>query len=641
MLSFTWEYIMNSIHFEIIKYILESKNSISSNKLAYYFDISSRTIQNYIKEINIFYPNLIESNRNGYNIKNVMLAKELCSQENKRNIIPKTNTERYKFILKKIIVSKYSNLKITTLMNDLFLSLPSIKKIISFTNKELKNLNLSLEIDGNDIKLKGYETDKRKLFSLLIFEESDDDVFQIENLNEFFSDYDLYTCKKIITYAMDKHNYFTNEFGYKNLMIHLCIFLSRLRFNSKLKDTSILNSIDSNYVSLLKGINDIIHKKYSIFLNDYELEALYTIFKSNDRSNKNGEHIEKEYKNLCIHLIESIEKVYNINLNTNDFLNFFIAHINSLLFRLKHNKNLMNPFYESIRMNSPLIYDIATFMAFNFKKLTNYELDQNEIGFFALHIGAEMERQKLQNFKIKTVFLYSHYLDIKKNTFEKIKHIFSKELEIKQEIHEESDFVPLNIDLIISDRKYPKNKLNNIPVIYIDSFSQENYIDSIFKKIKEIKNNKQNEILLNNFDTFFKKELFFIDEYIENHFDAINMLCDEMYKQNYISSKFKNYIYQREKLSSTAFNNFAIPHQFIEKTKKSSIAILINKNGIQWNNQKVKVVFLFNIALKHKYLFKEIYSSLIDVLNDSTHIDTISTLSDFLEFKNYLLTLLK
>ena len=58
-------------------------------------------------------------------------------------------------------------------------------------------------------------------------------------------------------------------------------------------------------------------------------------------------------------------------------------------------------------------------------------------------------------------------------------------------------------------------------------------------------------------------------------------------------------------------NSFAIPHSFQEDSIKNRIAILINKNGIQWNNQTIYAVFLIatsknSIKRFNKLLFERI-----------------------------------
>lgn len=88
-------------------------------------------------------------------------------------------------------------------------------------------------------------------------------------------------------------------------------------------------------------------------------------------------------------------------------------------------------------------------------------------------------------------------------------------------------------------------------------------------------------------------------------------------------------------------NSFAIPHSFQEDSIKNRIAILINKNGIQWNNQTIYAVFfiatsknsikrfnkllferigyLFSENNKQKYLSIDSYDSFIKYLFDTRY----------------------
>lgn len=72
---------------------------------------------------------------------------------------------------------------------------------------------------------------------------------------------------------------------------------------------------------------------------------------------------------------------------------------------------------------------------------------------------------------------------------------------------------------------------------------------------------------------------------------------------------FCDSIILREKTSSTAFGNIAIPHVIHVDALKSGIGIMVSEKGIYWDDQIVHIVFLIAIHYDDNRVFSLVYEA--------------------------------
>ncbi|KRK43885.1 hypothetical protein FC63_GL001966 [Lactobacillus amylovorus DSM 20531] len=110
---------------------------------------------------------------------------------------------------------------------------------------------------------------------------------------------------------------------------------------------------------------------------------------------------------------------------------------------------------------------------------------------------------------------------------------------------------------------------------------------AITTKQHQVKKDKFQERLLTFFDS---------DNFVRStNLNDINQIFDTVSynfeRQGVVQSDFKKRLYQREKMSSTAFGRIAIPHSLDMSAQKSKGFIIINSHGIKWSdNNEVYLV---------------------------------------------------
>lgn len=144
-------------------------------------------------------------------------------------------------------------------------------------------------------------------------------------------------------------------------------------------------------------------------------------------------------------------------------------------------------------------------------------------------------------------------------------------------------------------------------------------------------------MLRNKLTYLFKEELFYYDRKFKDNLDAISTLADALEQGGYVDSSFKEKLFEREKLSSSAYANIAIPHPLELCARNTAIAVSIHPFPISWNENKVNIVFMLAVTKEDHLLFQDIFQFVTEVVSEPSNLSQILSASTYEEFINILL----
>ncbi len=262
---------------------------------------------------------------------------------------------------------------------------------------------------------------------------------------------------------------------------------------------------------------------------------------------------------------------------------------------------------------------------------------EDEIAFIALHIGAEIERQKIDENKIKAIIICPNYYKISFNVENQLLFYFGNQISIIKTINlvnEKENLIQEikgeNIDVIFST--VPLAILNNYKWIQISPFNFVDQISHIQNTLSKIQEKKQIELLNANLNDYLDQDLFFINNKVKDKYDAITLLCSQLEQQNKVAHSFRNNVLLRENVASTVFGSIALPHSIEMEAYKTSIAILLSKDGIIWDKNTVYITFLLAINKNDCPNFRHLYELFITLFSDSLFIEQIKKAQSYEEF---------
>lgn len=600
---------------------LYKEEIMTSNALANKLRVSSKTIRNEIKEINQSFstPCILMQKGSGFTLdKDHAVCATLFEEE---NLELNRNFEVLKVLLSKGKVNFYE------LADSLYISETTLQKSIHELNEIIAKRNLDIEIKrkNNNLYFDGNEEARRHASTYFLMHEINEYNFDLNNYMHFFKAFDLSSLKQYILLFQQTHQVKMKDFEIISFVMHVAIMIERILQGN---EVSVVKGAkpDVEHVNLATQFAQGLHSVIPVSLSEKELLYLSCLFAGKLPVIESQEL--EEMRSFVEDILQQIQQNYEVNLYEDlEFYNNFLIHLMGLKNRIDNQTFLNNPLMQDIKRHFPLVYDISVFIAMKIQEKYTTSLLEDEIGYITLHLMGALERMHKSSCR-KIVILSP--LGEAGNGYlrSKLSHIHELQIEICDilSIFDTKKIASYHPDLIVSFVKGIKE--DAIPVYTCDGLLQEQDIEKIHLLL-----NKQGSI--DEGQAFFNKDLFFSDLDVNSKEEAIHFLCDSLYTQGYVDKDYEEYVVKREQTAPTAYGNlFAIPHPIEKKANKNMVAVAILRKAVEWNEQKVKLVFLFSLSKKRSDAFDTLFEQLVGLLNDENKVKQLIKMNTFEQFIN-------
>lgn len=637
---------MKPKNLKLIRLLLEAQSS-TANNLADRMGVSVRSIKNYVHDINEEFPKAILSSRDGYEI-DTDVAKKILNVEI-MNHTPQTSEERVVFILNQLINHHQSEfVNLYDLCEEMFISLSTLKNELQKVKRRLSKYDLDLVTQGDEITIHGFEKNKRKMLSTILYDESNVNFVNIDSLQNAFVNIDIQYIKNTVLQIFEEYHYFINDYSLINLVLHITIAIDRIRNdNMNLQDIDELPAVRLHEYELAQKVAHQLEEHFQITYSKaeiYEMTLLIisratTIDYKSINSTNLEEFIGKDCLDLVNQLIQDISNFYYIDLSEQEFLIRFALHIRNLLVRSKNNYFSKNPLTDGIKTACPLIYDVSVSLAGTIKEKTGVSINDDEIAYIAFHLGSTLEAQKNLTTKITAALYCPNYYDMNLRIVDQINQHFSADLLITNILTDESEFDKIKeTDMVITT--IPISRFINTAILQINLFLTEKDRLTLTERIEILRKDKKKK----EFEGYLKEliipEFFEKKKNLKTEKDCIHYMVKKMVAHGYVDDNFKNEIIEREKMSSTAFSGFAIPHAMKMYAHKTGINIIISEEPILWNGQAVNLVLMLCFNINERYIFNEIFDPITMILSEADNIKKIISSNTYEDFIHNFVSLL-
>lgn len=616
---------MNHRHLQILQYLSLTPEPTTSADLAARFQVSPKTIQNDIKLINKFlkdYQSEILSQRGvGYLLQvedEALFHRFLQKQEQFLSTTDLTDKEgRIRKIIEKLLFTT-EYIKIDDLAEALYCSRSTLQGDIKEIRNILQRYGLILEQKPHyGLKVFGNEMKIRFCLSEFVFNQQNQ---VLEEPYEWTSDLpkNLFTkIKNIILKNLNKYNIITSDVSLHNLITHVVIAFIRIRNeNIVMIQSEDLERIKNKHeFQVTKDIATEIEKTLGLSLPEQEIAYitihLLGIKLIKPEQEKTVKEIDPQLWKVVQKIVDRIDQQYGFQLKDDEkFLENLCLHLKSAITRYKYKMNMRNPMLEEIKTKYTLAFEAALTGAEILCKTFGIDIDENEIGYIALHIELALERQKKnQGNPLRCVIVCASGLGTAQLLRFKLENEFGNKLKIvgtTQYYNLDKD--PLeDIDLIISTVPIYNQELS-IPVVLVNTIFGE----ADLRKIEKILNNEHSNIM-----QYIKEEYIFLRQNFQTMEEVIRFLGERLLEDGLVDEGYEDSVLEREKVAYTSYGNLmAIPHPVLPCTEETFWSIVTLKKPIQWGERPVQFVLLLNIGKKVKHDLKPMYDVLVRLLDN-------------------------
>ncbi|MDF2538477.1 MAG: operon transcription antiterminator [Herbinix sp.] len=623
----------------LIKHLSNAKDWISADELASYLHISSRTIRNYVIEINKsnnIMP-LILSSQNGYRLNpNATSSGEFYKTDKS---LSETPNERHYYIIRKLL--NQNKVSIIDLTDTLFISERTLEVDILEISSLIKNYDLKIHRNKDYIQLNGDELNKRKLYIYVIKYTEDSKLTNFNFIKYIFPEFDVTTICNIAKKHINEKGLNINGFLFYDFLLILIIQIIRIQGGNYIDDDSCLIPDIHQYPDYQAALNIIkdLEEKFDYNFRNGELYFLcISLISTTDYSNASPLLTTPSFKNTYDKLqnvLQFVENFFNYCFIEEEFLMKLTHHFQRIQIRSSFNFLSSNSAFFDIRNKHPFLYEVATHIVDRIQDRQIAAINQEEIDFIAFQLGCFLKEHSTFESRVSGVLVCPSYYNITNTIINEIKSNTSNQLELT-EIYDTLDIEKLADNMYSSKLIISVIPIVNLPnVITISPFLSSNDFQIINNKIFSLKRTIYLQELKQYLDKYLPNDFFEINHYFKDSKAAINHLCKKLVDENYVDENYEYNVLKREAMSSTSFFNIvALPHSSMLNAHKSAIQIIINNRPMLWKDEHINVIAMIVISNKDSYHFHIIYDLFVRIFSDSKIVKQILMVKDLESFMN-------
>jgi lichenan operon transcriptional antiterminator len=607
---------MSDKYERLLDYLSQNDGWVTAGELADQLGVSTRSVRSYVTAAKAAAHPLpiIAASTSGYRLNREAYA-TFSSGARNRDGHADTPRDRVHHLARRLTEAP-DGLDIHDLADSLYVSESTIENDLRKVKALSDESGLTLTRAGSRITLAGSEGDHRRLLSRLFRSESAQGFLKLESE---FAHEGLRDFKTDLIAMLDSQGYFVNEYGVNSVLLHVAIAVERVAQHRALASEASPALDDAIPVALAS----LIRKHFDVDLDAGDLEYIAKLLTTRVITPGQNQPVKAVLENHVVahdletvrRIVEQVAQEYLVDLDDEAFMVRLSLHLGNLVARAQDHSYSRNPLGRSIKTSYPMIYDVAVFMASLIQRERTITINDDEISYIALHLGSHLERQSRREERISCAIVLPGYYDLHQVLREKVEAALGDELSVEIVVtRTDVNWDDFSTDLVlttINDRPFAEN------VVVIQPFLSEGDIENIRRAISRLRRHRRRQQIKDDLLRYFDKDMFLRNYQADDEIAMIRTLGSLMVARDIIDESYIDGAIERELLSSTAFTDtIAVPHAMAMTASRTSIAIAVNENPMQWGENRVHVVALIAFSSSGRASFQTVFDQIVDVFSE-------------------------
>lgn len=638
---------MKQKQIKVLSYLNHQDDWAPASEIAIAVECSVRSVKTYIAELNALYPNLITSSKKGFLLSDKALTFQLLNES--EDPIPQTQEGRKAYMVQKLLIGN-ERMDLERLASELCISPLTLNNEIAKFKKELISFDLVFHSKNNQVWIEGNEKNKKKMISRIIYDSTRDFCCNMDAVQKYLPNIDLRIIRQIVIDSLRGNHYFMDDFSLLNFILHIGITTERCLGPGRLPETGReealkeINALPPHIRAIMGQITLKMEQYFQVQFYvteqlDLSLLLMTRLIQDSQADDLSvlQEMLAPDIWDLLEVIQHKVRQTFYVNLNDQDFLFRFALHLKNMFIRLENHISLKNPQLYSIKNSYPFIYDVSVFISDIIRQERGFLLSEDEIAYITLHLGVQLEEQRVFRERVKLILICPHYYSSNHKLLGKISMLFEDSVLIRGALSGPEDISAYrDYDFIISTM--PIVPAPDVPVVQVSYQLNNSDILAISSAIESVKKMRMKTILEQKLKFLFHKDLFFFNPPFRTEQEAISQMADRLKDTGYVETDFKQKIYEREQISSSAFGNIAMPHPLEMCSKKTAIAVASYPSAIPWNGNRVNLVLMLSITEEDRPLFRDIFDFVTEIISDVRNLQTLVAAKTYDDFIHLLIS---
>lgn len=617
--------------------IVKKKTYCSLEYLAETMGVSTRTIRNYIKQLNSDLngiASLVNEKGKGYclliedeQLFEDLLAKVKIHQQD-------SPQSRIAFIIDRLVNSDENN-TLDELAFNMNIGRTTLVNELKKAAVALETYNLSIRGKPNrGMYLSGKELDLR--------------FFILDNVYDYlYSDYPLDEDIKdeVIRIA---NQYDLESTTQNRLMQFVIVMLDRLLKNHSLKEMNEKHEklIDTKDYHIALEIVAAIEGQLPIMIPPSEI-LFITIPIAGRRTPTNNRTmaeitITEDVKNLLTLIMDQVGFEKDIIHENEVFFKDLQYHLTFMLNRLMFGMKITNPLLEDVKQKYPVAYKMAEIAGKVIETEYGLKVSEDELGYIAFYFGVFIAQNEVKMRRLRQVaVICGTGRGTAKLVAIQLQRVLNQNTQI--DLFSESEVIKERLDdydIVFSTVKLTFE--TDAPLIMINEIFDEISVSRQIEKVTYLQKFKLKDAGNHNsiVKLLINEQKYFILDSSNGYQENVNEMIEDLTKKGYLDEGFKERLKAREEKGSMVFDQYiALPHTVNHKSNKIELALGVFPEKVIADGREIKLVFLLGIPEQTDYdasVLVKIYDEIIRIASHKQLVDRLARTTSYEELSKYL-----
>ena len=621
--------------YELINHLSQSSDWIPASILAEKLHTTTRTIRNYVKQINSTIEGqiFIIGSRDGYKWQGG--NGDVLGVYSALDSTPDSAVERIRFLMRQLTYSDTvcadRSLTIEVLCEKLFISENTLMQDVEEIRKILKEYDISLHINKGVFSLSGKETDKRRLIYDRMQQQKKDPILSFRYLVYAFPDLNIDRFNNFLSQILYENGLEADGYHVYNLLLYVILQFYRITGGHTVAAEEVKIPNIRRYPDYNAAIcfSKIMEEEFSCSFSQEEKHYLTMLFISLCHHHGDIPDFHEDKIELADGLIRHLKTHDFIIIDEAVLKKELINFLSRTIIRNKYKISSENPFEESLKTELSETYDAAAWIMSEFVGIEDIQITQSDLSYLTLLLERSLNNKRAFVRPVNTILICPDFYGLTSDLLKKLKVHFADQLKIEHVMRtcDIEDLPPAELYISL----LPSLKLKNL-VMISPSFKAED-IFNIQQKLLQIRKEKMIEnissyILENTSDSFFETKCSF-----KNQEEALDHISDELLKKNVVDESFIQQIKKRERIDASDYHKIiAIPHASLKTIEKDLIYIIISQKPIPWGNSQVNFIFYIISRRDHSKKMLNFCNDIIRLSEDPKITKKILSCNDYSSF---------
>lgn len=597
---------------------------LSGEELGSLLHVSSRTVRNYVRELNVD-EELVSTSHHGYGLTAAgRTAVGTAPKERSRGY--DTPQRRLGYLCRTLPQSN-EPVGFHELADHLCVSESTLESDLSRVRDVLREHDVVLRRDHDRVWVDGSERSRRRVVRQMLQQAGHDMSPDWDAVAREFPTVDLPALRRAVSAAITHSEVEMNEYALSDIVIHLVVTMDRTQTGHVIPESGgPVPPRDPAVEELVITLASTLEHDFGTVLAESEINSLYAaaaVRTIGRPSVDDGSLVGSAMLQLVTESMEWVAGHYLLGPPDRSTLLKLAVHVDNVVARARSGVALSHPLGSAFRNSHPLVHEMALSFAERLEQALGIEVSASEVDYLSLHMGM-LYMTFLNQRDLPTITLVvPRYHGLETALTEQLTEALGGRAVLERTISAmDTTDLEITSDLVVTCT--PLEGLS-LPIVMISPLLSHGDVDRILMAAHSERERLTRQRLMTSLRTLIDASLFLHVTSVDTKQEALAMMCARLQEHGYVDEDFLDDCMDRERRSPTSFGGaFAIPHSMRMDAKATGISVLISDQGIPWGPSSVRVVLLFALSETGWRTFRDGLDEIIRLLGEPGTVEALS-----------------